>query len=348
MVLSARLVRKNLRAALAKGVLPQSILVWQDGMTDWVPVSTIPELGLERTTEPATPEDATSLERQRSSTSMTDGVAPISQPTPFDRGLQEAPPSQPTGAQPLAKRRARHSTLIGVPPPSTPDPSPTGERLSIQAASGHPGEPDRAERAVHTTQIPPFGGPPAVDTENHEPRVPAPAAAGSLPSPPKEERSKPGPSPEESLAAPKVPALDNPATPDDPPRPHRTPERKPTMGVGWTAPVQAPRPSVLGQPERPEKGGATPTEPVAFPGRFRGKGRATGAGAKPTAKMRLDNAPRSPRFKPRRRATRAFRHATPRATERYPPNRPRAPRSVPGCYRPCEVQGRQARRRTEQ
>ena len=60
---------EELRAALASSVLPPSTLVWREGMAEWAPASTVPELGgvaadTAQDARPKTPADASRASRR--------------------------------------------------------------------------------------------------------------------------------------------------------------------------------------------------------------------------------------------------------------------------------------------
>lgn len=114
----------ELRAAIAGKVLPPSTLVWRDGMTDWVPASTLPEL----VGDGATKKDA--------------------KPHAASTGRGAPPPPKPSS--PLDRR----STLVGLPSPEAAVPAPAGASKPIHVPPREP-----MEHRPPTTQVPPAGRP---------------------------------------------------------------------------------------------------------------------------------------------------------------------------------------------
>lgn len=125
----------ELRAALAGSLLPASTLVWREGMKEWAPASTLPELA----------SAAFAAEKPNG--------AKVQDEDSFDaRGTLKEPKSRPT--------------LIGVPAPAVelaePPPLPVPLRAPPAAASGP---------RPTITQVPPFFDPTAAPSV---PKVPAP------------------------------------------------------------------------------------------------------------------------------------------------------------------------------
>jgi GYF domain 2 len=141
----------ELRSALASGVLPPATLVWREGMKEWSPASTIPELA-----------------------SAAFAAASAS---PAGKLAGELPAFDPRGT---LGDRERRSTLVGLASPEAPSAVGSKVLVDVPSASG------RADR-IPVTQVPPFGGP-APDEETTAlvplaPRMPVPER-GSAPKPP--------------------------------------------------------------------------------------------------------------------------------------------------------------------
>lgn len=139
----------ELRAALASSVLPVSTLVWREGMKEWAPASSMPELA-------------------SAAFAAGHGAESKAEPVKSNGAQAGEPPFDPRST---AERRA---TLVGVNAPI--DAAPVAPLKPVEVPS--PG--DRPARPA-VTQIPPYGGPIAEPA-----KIPAAAkvpAAPRLPSP---------------------------------------------------------------------------------------------------------------------------------------------------------------------
>lgn len=140
----------ELRAALASNVLSPSTLVWREGMSEWTPASTLPELS-------GAPPNATEDARPKA-------------PTDTSR------PSRPRTAPPPPPPRGTIPTLVGMP---TPEGDRNGAPPSLAVVVPAPGGSPGPGRAV-ITLIPRYGGPQTEAEGNapdipRAPRLPAPA-----------------------------------------------------------------------------------------------------------------------------------------------------------------------------
>jgi hypothetical protein len=128
----------ELRAALSTGLLLPSTLVWRDGMKEWAPASSMPELA--------------------SAAFAAAGAAPGAVPFPEEDSFD--------GRSTLKDEKdKRRTTLLGVPPPG--DEVPEGAHpLDVPAAGQRPERPG-------VTQIPPYGAP-----SPDKPQVPKVPPAG--------------------------------------------------------------------------------------------------------------------------------------------------------------------------
>lgn len=126
----------ELRAALASSVLPAATLVWREGMKEWAPASTMPELA--------------------SAAFAADEPGGRAKPKIADEDSFDSRSTQ-----------SRRATLIGVAAPVSEGPAAPPLPVDVPAAS------ERGERPG-VTQIPPFGAPRAdVVRAPPPPRVPA-------------------------------------------------------------------------------------------------------------------------------------------------------------------------------
>jgi hypothetical protein len=131
----------ELRAALATAILPASTLVWREGMKEWAPASSVPELA--------------------SSAFAADAAV-------AELGLQD--PAEVFDERGTLKDRERRATLVGLSTPSEVTDIELPAASSVVPAAGPKGGP--------VTQIPPFGAPaPEQGSVPPAPRVPASAIA---------------------------------------------------------------------------------------------------------------------------------------------------------------------------
>ncbi|MEO7327748.1 MAG: GYF domain-containing protein, partial [Minicystis sp.] len=145
----------ELRAALASGRLSASTLVWRDGMTEWSPAASRPEL-----------QNAVSIGRAVQSRSSGEaGEADRSTPTGImpaktaaaTKSAPAKPPALPTSQPaslraeaPLPPNRMATRTLLGIPAPHS-------ERVAAMPTTGAPAD---QERRPGVTVIPKGGVPP--------------------------------------------------------------------------------------------------------------------------------------------------------------------------------------------
>jgi hypothetical protein len=141
----------ELRSALASSVLPASTLVWRDGMKEWAPASTVPELA------------SAAFAAAKPEAAKREGRAEGEEDSFDDRST--------------LKESARRATLIGLTPHGAAprDAKPGVEATADGAPPSHPmvvpspGEPpDRPG----VTQIPPFGAPVTERVAPGAPRAP--------------------------------------------------------------------------------------------------------------------------------------------------------------------------------
>jgi hypothetical protein len=117
----------ELRAALTSSVLPASTLVWREGMKEWAPASSMPELA---------------------SAAFAAGASAPAKAEPVKSNGAKAPEA-PFDPRSTAERRA---TLVGVNAPAAAAPAVAAKPVEVPSPGDRPARPG-------ITQIPPFGGP---------------------------------------------------------------------------------------------------------------------------------------------------------------------------------------------
>jgi hypothetical protein len=194
----------ELRAALAGAILPASTLVWREGMKEWVPASTVPELASAAFAGGEKPAKASGEKPGSEALPTSDTPKPPIVPAP-KMGPQAAPNPAPAAPAPKVhaiadepsdgdfdaratlKESERRSTLVGLTSPAS---SPTVKNVAVPVAVPAPRSGDAAEEPSERpgiTQVPPFGAPSPEDAAPAvppAPRVPAPPKPNSGLNPP--------------------------------------------------------------------------------------------------------------------------------------------------------------------
>lgn len=145
----------ELRAALASSILPPSTLVWREGMKEWAPASSMPELA-----SAAFAAGADSLVGAVGNAPNPPADGPRPPGSPFKPTAQDGSAGpRPAGKSPGFDPRStaeRRATLVGLPPPVE---FPLSAASNPAAPVAVPGPADRSDRSP-VTQVPPFGAPP--------------------------------------------------------------------------------------------------------------------------------------------------------------------------------------------